>query len=1182
MSKRIKYLISFIVLISLGISLAMNISAEELDYVPAVTIQDENPVYGEKNIDGTVLETLKKGTIIQVSQEDENWYKLQVTDKEAGSNQFIHTNNIELAIVDSNEEQGLSINDINVYDKPSSKGAFLNEIATGNLLTYKKFVTGWVQVEVEVNDQLTKGYVESDLINKIVNEVESAVTTDQTIVYNNPSEGSQKIDTFSKGKLLNYLVLDNGWYATSINGTYGFFKGSTIQESESNPVQKSGIALKQPTKVYSQPNTNSDAVKDYASGSKLVYRTFIDGWYEATVYVGGIKYTGYIDARDVIEPTTEVEKLQGVALKDQVNVYKGPSHGSGVHKSYQKGSILKYETFSDEWYKAYVYVGGKKKVGYIAKSDVVEPTESPKQYSGIATKEPTLVYHQATKNSKALKAYSAGSKLIYNSYIDGWYQASVYINGQKQTGYISSKDVQGLPSKVEKLSGVAVNSKVHVYQGPTKDASVHKSYLKGSILKYETFSDGWYRAFVYVNGKRKTGYIAKTDVIEPTTNPKTLNGIAIKHPTKVYAKANKNVKQLKSYRAGSNLKYETFIDGWYKATIYLNGKKRTGYIHANDVYQPTDSKKLEGVAVKAPVHVYEGPTRASKARKSYSKGSILKYRTFMEGWYQATIYKNGKKETGYIASSDVEQPTDNPKSLEGISLNQKTHVYSTPSKNSKPLKSYHAGSLLKYETYINNWYRATVYVNGKKRTGYIYSADVETPKADGKITSGIAKRYHTKVYSGPNNNTKTLKNYREGSVLKFKPYLNDWYKATVYINGKANTGYINKKDILLDGAKQTTQKGFAAKPNVYVYNGLSKKSTKLKGYSLNSQLTFKTYTDNWYEATVYVNGKPKTGYISKSDIIDNQIKPRSFVNPKQVYSYRDMVTDINQLEQHYSGLINTEVIGKSVEGRNIYLVKLGYGDTKITINAAHHAREWLTTNLVMNQIDQYSQAFAKGSKYNGYNVRDLLSKVTIYYVPMVNPDGVTLNQFGPSGFSNYSQLIRMNSGSKDFKAWKANSRGVDLNRQYPAGWNTIRNLEYSPGPERFKGLRPLSEPEVIAVANLAKKHNFKTHVAYHSSGEVLYWAYNAAGSLRLTSRKIANQISNQTGYWMIPQQSNPSGGGYTDWVIDSLKTPGFTPEISPHVGPRPVPISNFDRIWNQNKSIGLMLAEEAYNNRNKR
>src|SRR5699024_9203394 len=128
----------------------------------------------------------------------------------------------------------------------------------------------------------------------------------------------------------------------------------------------------------------------------------------------------------------------------------------------------------------------------------------------------------------------------------------------------------------------------------------------------------------------------------------------------------------------------------------------------------------------------------------------------------------------------------------------------------------------------------------------------------------------------------------------------------------------------------------------------------------------------------------------------------------------------------------------SVDGRNIYAIKLGKGKTEIFMNGSHHAREWLTTNLLMEMIDVYSQAYANNSKVAGYNARQILNNASIWFVPMVNPDGVTLVQKGALSAKRPAEVIRINDGSTNFNRWKANIRGVDLNRQYPADWAHIQ------------------------------------------------------------------------------------------------------------------------------------------------
>src|SRR5699024_8858045 len=91
-------------------------------------------------------------------------------------------------------------------------------------------------------------------------------------------------------------------------------------------------------------------------------------------------------------------------------------------------------------------------------------------------------------------------------------------------------------------------------------------------------------------------------------------------------------------------------------------------------------------------------------------------------------------------------------------------------------------------------------------------------------------------------------------------------EATVLVNGKYVKGYINTNDVEDIVDKQETKKGWAAANPTSVYSKASKDSKVLKSYDVSSSLKFKTYTKNWYQATVYVDGKPKTGYIHKNDV----------------------------------------------------------------------------------------------------------------------------------------------------------------------------------------------------------------------------------------------------------------------------------------------------------------------------
>ncbi|RHW37393.1 hypothetical protein D1B31_15860 [Neobacillus notoginsengisoli] len=301
------------------------------------------------------------------------------------------------------------------------------------------------------------------------------------------------------------------------------------------------------------------------------------------------------------------------------------------------------------------------------------------------------------------------------------------------------------------------------------------------------------------------------------------------------------------------------------------------------------------------------------------------------------------------------------------------------------------------------------------------------------------------------------------------------------------------------------------------------------------------------------------------------------VNPNQVYSYSMMEADIQKLKKAYPHLIQVRVIGKSEYGRNIYAVGLGTGPAKAFINGAHHAREWLTTSLNMYMINQYAAAASNNTLIDGFNTRYILSTTTIWFVPMVNPDGVTLQQQGLKAFpkDKHASLIKMNEGSKNFKRWKANAKGVDLNRQYNAGWKALKGPK-SPSYKNFKGNKPESAAEVKAMLKFTNEMNPEMAVAYHSSGKILYWNYNLTGSRYKRDHVYAKKIGQLTGYRLVYPQPNPPGGGYTDWFIQAKKKPGFTPEISKPVYETSPPLTEFAGAWKENRAVGLSAVGKMY------
>ncbi len=290
------------------------------------------------------------------------------------------------------------------------------------------------------------------------------------------------------------------------------------------------------------------------------------------------------------------------------------------------------------------------------------------------------------------------------------------------------------------------------------------------------------------------------------------------------------------------------------------------------------------------------------------------------------------------------------------------------------------------------------------------------------------------------------------------------------------------------------------------------------------------------------------------------------------YTYEIMERDIRGLKARYP-FIEVGIAGKSVLGKNLYYIKLGNGPNEVFYNGSHHAIEWITTPLLMKFIENFSRAYSNNSSIQGYNIRDLWRRGTIYIMPMVNPDGVDLALEGLRRDNPYyNQLLAWNDTGLPFsQVWKANIRGVDLNRNYPASWEEAKAQEpqlgiTGPGPTRYGGPRPLSEPETQAVVNFTRQHNFRLVIAYHTQGRVIYWLYKGIRPAR--ALEIARVFSDITGYAVADVPYEAAYAGYKDWFVEEFRRPGYTFEVG--MGRNPVPISQFDTIYRENEEVMLL------------
>ena len=160
----------------------------------------------------------------------------------------------------------------------------------------------------------------------------------------------------------------------------------------------------------------------------------------------------------------------------------------------------------------------------------------------------------------------------------------------------------------------------------------------------------------------------------------------------------------------------------------------------------------------------------------------------------------------------------------------------------------------------------------------------------------------------------------------------------------------------------------------------------------------------------------------------------AIVQTNNNYTYEIMRSDIYELNITYP-FLQVQNIGFSVLGKQLPIIRLGRGEKEVFYSASFHANEWITSVVLMKFIEDYCIAYTNNSNLFGYNIRNLFRTVSIYIMPMVNPDGVNLvtgaYDMNSSIFRSFKNISDKYPAIPFPNGWKANSNGVDLKNYQP-------------------------------------------------------------------------------------------------------------------------------------------------------
>lgn len=201
-------------------------------------------------------------------------------------------------------------------------------------------------------------------------------------------------------------------------------------------------------------------------------------------------------------------------------------------------------------------------------------------------------------------------------------------------------------------------------------------------------------------------------------------------------------------------------------------------------------------------------------------------------------------------------------------------------------------------------------------------------------------------------------------------------------------------------------------------------------------------------------------------------------------------------ESRYPNLAKVYEVGKSLQGRSIYAIKISedvetHSNKKPTIlfNGMHHAREVMGPEVTLDIIEYLLSKYGQDDKATHW-----VQSNEIWVMPMFNVDG--------------NNIVWTNDSM-----WRKNARGnfgVDINRNYPYAWGSCNGSSPYRSAQDYRGESAASEPETNVMMNFVKTIRPVFDISYHSYSELVIYPMGCSGK-RTQNFDVVESIGKEMG-----------------------------------------------------------------------
>ena len=247
------------------------------------------------------------------------------------------------------------------------------------------------------------------------------------------------------------------------------------------------------------------------------------------------------------------------------------------------------------------------------------------------------------------------------------------------------------------------------------------------------------------------------------------------------------------------------------------------------------------------------------------------------------------------------------------------------------------------------------------------------------------------------------------------------------------------------------------------------------------------------------------------------------------------------------------VIGRTMLGRAIFALELGGPRRSLMVTGLSGTESELCA-ISLRFAEALLQQIADNKLFCGVAVRQAFKESGITLIPCCNPDGLEIVCRGLQSTGTMQRTLR--PLVQDASAWQANARGVDLRRQFPAGFSAyqaafLARHPNTPCASGYPGTQPLTEPEAQALAVYCRREKIRRTVLLQT-GEPALLVHTPPGSIQ-RALLCGKLLAQESGLPLF--QSEDTDGCFSAWCKEALQICAFTAQTGKGTTPLP------DQVW---------------------